>query len=425
MKKQKSTKRALLVSGLSLLMCVSMLVGSTFAWFTDSVASGINQIVAGNLDVEVYFGKEAEPTTNKVTDRTDLFTDAEGNAILWEPGAVAYTNLNVVNEGTLALKYQFAINFTNENNIVENNAKLSQVLKVAFVDSAVSGTREEILNIAKSAPGEYLSDLMLPGTLEKETNKVYGVIIYWEPSAEDNTWNVQNGRTTSDGQPLHIDLGLKLIATQAESEFDSFDKDYDADARFPAQDKPLALVTKLPDEKAAAIQIIDLNKNPIHEGVNIAYSFQPTETYEQALASEYSWAHADFYVYASEDVPADSMILAGYYSLFGEYLNIDDNTWIGLSSPDTVYAGEEHAIRLLKDGMGLSVAYNEICNYGNDGIGFLCGAADCTGANQGTTITVELRLYEVTCDDPGCHHNNFDCETGEYVTAGTFKYTFQ
>jgi len=53
MTKKRTTKRALLLSALSLLMCVSMLVGSTFAWFTDSVTSGVNKIVAGNLDIEV------------------------------------------------------------------------------------------------------------------------------------------------------------------------------------------------------------------------------------------------------------------------------------------------------------------------------------------------------------------------------------
>ena len=56
MTKKRSTKRALLLSALSLLMCVSMLIGSTFAWFTDSVTSGKNKIQSGNLDVELYFG---------------------------------------------------------------------------------------------------------------------------------------------------------------------------------------------------------------------------------------------------------------------------------------------------------------------------------------------------------------------------------
>ena len=55
MTKTRSTKRALLTSGLVLIMCITMLIGTTFAWFTDSVTSGRNQIVAGNLDVELEY----------------------------------------------------------------------------------------------------------------------------------------------------------------------------------------------------------------------------------------------------------------------------------------------------------------------------------------------------------------------------------
>ena len=52
---KKNTKRALLTSVLSLTLCGSMLVGTTFAWFTDSVSSTNNVITAGNLDVELYY----------------------------------------------------------------------------------------------------------------------------------------------------------------------------------------------------------------------------------------------------------------------------------------------------------------------------------------------------------------------------------
>ena len=48
----KNKKMALLHSVIALLLCVSMLVGSTFAWFTDSVKTGINTIAAGVLDVD-------------------------------------------------------------------------------------------------------------------------------------------------------------------------------------------------------------------------------------------------------------------------------------------------------------------------------------------------------------------------------------
>ncbi len=51
----KHTKRALLTSVLAMLVCVALLIGSTFAWFTDNVTSGINRIVAGNLDVELAY----------------------------------------------------------------------------------------------------------------------------------------------------------------------------------------------------------------------------------------------------------------------------------------------------------------------------------------------------------------------------------
>lgn len=217
---KNSTRRALLMSALSLLLCVSMLVGTTFAWFTDSVQSGVNQIIAGNLDVELYHSND-KVTNEQVTKSTDaLFKDVT----LWEPGAVAYENLTVENEGTLALKYQLSINFTNENNV--NGYGLSTALKVAAVPGGVRGNREEVL--AKAGNGTPLADFVLPGNLTAGGSDTYGIVIWWEPSADDNYWNVNNDKTTSDGQPLHIDLGVKLVATQLTSEHDSFGSDYDA-----------------------------------------------------------------------------------------------------------------------------------------------------------------------------------------------------
>ena len=60
MKNSKSTKRALLTSALALLMCVTMLVGATFAWFTDTASTGVNKIQAGNLDIEVEYTLDGE-----------------------------------------------------------------------------------------------------------------------------------------------------------------------------------------------------------------------------------------------------------------------------------------------------------------------------------------------------------------------------
>ena len=104
MKRKNLARNALVTSILSLLLCISMLVGTTFAWFTDEVTSGVNTISAGNLDVDVYYGNVADETSILGVDA--LFDNVNGNSILWEPGAVAYEKLTVVNLGTLALKYQ-------------------------------------------------------------------------------------------------------------------------------------------------------------------------------------------------------------------------------------------------------------------------------------------------------------------------------
>jgi len=152
----------------------------------------------------------------------------------------------------------------------------------------------------------------------------------------------------------------------------------------------------------------------------VKYSFKPTDSYEEAKKSGYRYWHADFVVKADKDVPAESMALAGYYNEWCQYNN--DN-WVALTSSATIKAGTE--IRLVQ-GMGngaISVNYEELCQFGNDGIGFLCGAADLTGENAGTTLTVELRIYETTAD-PSTGVGDKNVETGEYITIGKYSYTF-
>ena len=231
MMRKNLTRNALFTSIISLMLCVSMLVGTTFAWFTDEVVSGTNVIAAGNLDVELYHGKDADPV-DKVENDTLLFTDAGGNVIdLWEPGVVAFTNLKVANVGTLALKYQLSINST-ETNYVEyadgTRYTLADALKVAVVKGGVSGTREEVVAAASSWSG--LKSFTLSGELEADKkSETYGIVIYWEPgdNVTDNLFNMNNGKTTNDKQPLTITLGVNLFATQEMYEDDSFGPDYD------------------------------------------------------------------------------------------------------------------------------------------------------------------------------------------------------
>ena len=230
MTRKNLTRNALFTSIISLLLCVSMLVGTTFAWFTDSVTSGVNTIASGNLDVELYHGKDANPV-DKVKSDTLLFTDVGGNVIdLWEPGVVAFTNLKVANEGTLALKYQLSINSTEMNTVKDTELTLADALKVAVVEGGVSGTREQVIGAVADNAWTKLESFTLPGVLEADKkSETYGIVIYWQPgdNAVDNQFNMNNGKTTSNGEPLTITLGVNLFATQEMYEDDSFGPDYD------------------------------------------------------------------------------------------------------------------------------------------------------------------------------------------------------
>lgn len=158
--------------------------------------------------------------------------------------------------------------------------------------------------------------------------------------------------------------------------------------------------------------------------MDVLYQFEPTMTYEEAAASEYADWHADFVVSANQDIPAYGIGLAGYYEA---WCSLNNDKWVMLASQDAITAGTEIRLVDTMGGGSITVSYEELCNYGNDGIGFLCGAVDFGGKTiggtvvelipAGTVITVELRLYEAT-------GGSRDTETGEFVTAGTYTYTF-
>lgn len=411
MANKKVSRRALFTSVISLILCCAMLMGTTFAWFTDSVTSGLNTINSGNLDVELMAGDK------KVDANTKLFD----NVVLWEPGMVVYENLQVVNAGTLALKYQLSLNFGNENDL--NGHKLSEVLKVALIDKVDDGvTRETVLADAKAAAGKglgTLSNFVQEGSLEAgQQGTEQALVIYWDPdtSAVDNLYNANNGKITSDGQPLHIEFGINLQATQMMNESDSFGADYDNLSSI----LPKAIVNNMGMQNVTALMNMNLNGEAEPITLDTSYQFLPNEQLDAEtgeLNSEYKNWHVDFVVTADRNVPANSMALAGYYEKFCSLIN--NKPWVALSGPE-VPAGKD--VRLVASMGGITVSYEEICRYGNDGIGFLCGAADLTGENTGTTITVELRMYET--DEAKNALSSLESETGKYEVIGRFKYTF-
>ena len=124
MTNKKNTRRALVMSVISLILCCAMLVGTTFAWFTDSVTSGNNIIQSGNLDIRLFHSSYAKTaSTNQfglgfgysekegqeVDSNTQLFLNNENKPILWEPGATVVENFRIKNDGSLALQYEFRL----------------------------------------------------------------------------------------------------------------------------------------------------------------------------------------------------------------------------------------------------------------------------------------------------------------------------
>lgn len=112
MSNKKATKRALLTSITALAMCVVMLVGTTFAWFTDTATANVNKIQAGNLDValEMLDGTNWVTAEGKTLNFVKAANAPAGEKVLWEPGAeYKLPELRVRNDGNLALKYEVAI----------------------------------------------------------------------------------------------------------------------------------------------------------------------------------------------------------------------------------------------------------------------------------------------------------------------------
>ena len=197
MTNRKSTKRALLGSVMAMVLCLAMLIGATFAWFTDTASTGVNKIQAGKLDVALEM-KDASGNWVSAEGKTLDFVkaaDAKGEAILWEPGCT-YTlpELRVVNNGNLALKYKVIITG------IQGSAKLNEAIEWTIGDVAM-GAEQHL------AAGE---------------SNAFTIKGHMKESAGNEYMN-----ESIDG------IAITVVATQDTVESDSFDKDYDAGAEYP------------------------------------------------------------------------------------------------------------------------------------------------------------------------------------------------
>ena len=227
---KKSTKSALLTSSISLLLCFAMLLGTTFAWFTDSVTSANNIIQSGNLDVTFEYWNGTEWVN--VSGKSDILTNT-----LWEPGVTEVAYLKVANEGSLALKYQMGINIVSETlgkNVAGGDLRLSDHLKFGVVEN-VNGATNAYANREAAVADVTDAKALNAGYFKNEdiakddaTQEHYFALVVWMPTSVGNEAN-HNGENVPE-----IKLGLNVVATQLEAEIDSFDSSYDKDALSPS-----------------------------------------------------------------------------------------------------------------------------------------------------------------------------------------------
>ena len=226
MTNSKSTKRALIFSTLAILMCAAMLIGTTFAWFTDTASTAVNKIQAGNLNIELEYSKDFIEW-KKVNDTTKVFEDST----LWEPGRTEVVYLRVKNAGTLALKYTLGIyNLYNSTgkNVLGNKYSLSDYVKLgaAEADAAYADRAAAISAVQDSAKTlKSIGDTGVVGAdLAVNNEKVYAMVLYM-PTEVGNEANPKNKSWAAK-----VSFGIRVSATQAVSEYDSYGNTYDEKA---------------------------------------------------------------------------------------------------------------------------------------------------------------------------------------------------
>ena len=188
-----STKRALVLSLLSMLLCVSMLIGSTYAWFTDTATTAVNKIQAGTLDVALEMSTDNGATWKNAEGKTLNFMTADNRAeILWEPGCTyALPLLRVVNKGNLSLKYEIVITG------IDGDAELNKAIEWTI-------PAEKTGNLAAGATSDAIA---ISGHMKETAGNEY------------------QGKSI-DG------IAITVYATQYTGESDSNGNDYDKDATF-------------------------------------------------------------------------------------------------------------------------------------------------------------------------------------------------
>ena len=231
----KNVKRSLFTSVVSLLLCFVMLLGTTFAWFTDSAVSANNIITTGNLDVAMYWSENNTDWNNAEGLGARPVFDYDN----WEPGYTEVRYIKVANEGNLSFKYLMYINPTGvvgaladvidvSYDIVTGNDGFTAPTTMYNMGSLRKiGTLSEVISEEVEIPG----GVLLPSG--KSSDGCYsGEVVYCVAfHMQEEAGNEYMGKSIGDS------FGINLHATQYTYESDSFGTGYDTNAEWP--EKPV------------------------------------------------------------------------------------------------------------------------------------------------------------------------------------------
>ena len=223
----KHTKRALVLSAVVLILSVTLLTGTTLAWFTDEVTNSGNVITTGNLTINAYAfdltdtgstgftvaGVNGGQPFYFATDGQDLNTDTSPiiNENNWEPGMTSAKLLTVSNAGTVAAKIKLHF---------EVSGDLTPALWFDFVRVEGNNAVGSFTKRPMSTLATFAQNLTLP--LVTTGDSVTFMLIYGMDTTANNTYQ---GKTFS--------VDVTILATQYNAEEDGFgDSDYDQDAEF-------------------------------------------------------------------------------------------------------------------------------------------------------------------------------------------------
>ena len=280
MKEKRVTKKAIFASLLSVAVCTSMLIGTSYAWFTDSVTSAGNKIKAGTLNIDL----QVKGGDTGYTDYTSVKNNSAPifNYAFWEPGYTSWTNVKVLTEGDLALKY--TLRFVSDEDI--SSAKLAEAIDVYYAPSEITQpeTRPEDLTSKGLVKLGTLKEVF-DGTVDSIDDTLIPDV------DEDDEATIVLKMQESAGneyQGLAIpDFDLQVIAMQETYEKDTFGDDYDAKANgIPDHPEWGGLNTKASAKAVAGEDIVvdavgaklTVPAGSVEEGTKVTFEVSPATT---------------------------------------------------------------------------------------------------------------------------------------------------